>query len=178
MRNCALNLARSGFIAFGLGLAGCGGTVLADKSQTPTAQLIGWSELRLVAEGSRGHRLDVRTTPGVLNHATGTVTLEGQTWQASDSDCADFRRALDEFQQLPLLRPGPALLQPNASADHPIPPRRLHDESWVIKTQLHAADFSSMDAEMRAPFGPYIDWANDTVTVIKECNRSALNPSD
>lgn len=130
------------------------------------------SRLELVGEGSLGHALRVLTEPGVIHRATGTVTRDGQTWRASYEDCPPFREQLYAFQRLPPLQPGPALLLPNASEIGPIAPRRIHGESWVLRTQLHAPDWSSMDAEMQASSGPYNDWASDTVGAIKSCDPS------
>lgn len=126
----------------------------------------------MVGEGSLGHTLRVLTEPGVIHRATGTVTRDGRIWRASDADCPAFREMLDTFQRLPSLQPGPILLLPNASLIGPIAPRRIHGESWVLQTQLHAPDWSSMDAEMRAVSGPYADWASDTVRAIKSCDPS------
>lgn len=131
------------------------------------------SRLEMVGEGSFGHVLRVLTEPGVIHHATGTVIRDGRTWRASDADCPAFKEELDAFQRLPPLQPGPVLLLSNASEIGPIAPRRVHGESWVLRTQLHAPDWSSMDAEMRAQSGPYADWASDTVRAIKSCDPSA-----
>lgn len=129
-----------------------------------------WSSLSLVAEGSGGHRLEIATEPGVFNHATATLTFRGQTWRATDTECVNFRAALDVFQRLPPLRPGPMLLQPGASRDMPLTPYRRGAEDWVIRTQLYAPDWSSMDVEIRTrPQGPYALWISDTVEVIKRC---------
>lgn len=128
------------------------------------------SRLELTGEGLEGHTLRIFTEPGVIHRATGSVTREGRTWHASDAECPSFREQINAFQRLPSLQPGPVLLLPNASAIGPIAPRRIHGESWIFRTQLHAPDWSSMDAEMRAVSGPYADWASDTVRVIKSCD--------
>jgi hypothetical protein len=173
-----LNLANKAFLCalgtlLALPLQACAG--IAPTSPQPGSAGPGQgrlSRLEMVGEGSLGHTLRVLTEPGVIHRATGTVTRDGQTWRASGTDCPPFREQLDAFQRLPPLQLGPVLLLPNASQIGPIAPRRIHGEGWVLRTQLHAPDWSSMDAEMQASSGPYADWASDTVLAIKSCDPS------
>ncbi len=161
----------------GLGLlllsAGCAnaGTMAIASQQATVAEP--WPFGSLVAHGSRGHRLEIATEAGVFNHATATLTFEGQTWRVTDSECPRFRTALDAYQFLPPLKPGPGLLLPDASPTHPMPPYRPHAERWTIRTQIYAPDWSSMDVEMRGGQGPYAFWLSDTVAVIKACGPPA-----
>lgn len=156
-------------------LASIPGHAVAQEGPTksePLEEPRAFSGLSLVAEGSFGHRLEVATEAGVFNRATATLTLGGQTWRVSDDQCDDFRASLDVFQQLPPLRPGPFLLQPGASRELGLPAYRRGDESWTIRTQLYAPDWSYMDVEIRGiPQGPYTLWLTDTVRVIKTCVR-------
>ena len=128
-----------------------------------------WPRMSLIAEGSQGHRLEIATEAGAFNRATATLTFQGQTWRVTAAECGRFRAALDAFQALAPLRPGPILLQPGAAASNTVPPRRTHGESWVIRTQAFAPNWSSMDIEMRGGQGPYALWASDTVEAIKAC---------
>lgn len=132
-----------------------------------------WPFTNLVAENSRGHRLEIATEAGIFNHATATLIFEGRTWHVTDSECPQFRAALDAFQALPSLKPGPGLLLPDASPEHPMPPYRPHGERWTIRTQLYAPDWSSTDVEMRGSQGPYAFWLTDTVAAIRACGPPA-----
>ncbi|WP_414976732.1 hypothetical protein [Brevundimonas sp.] len=106
----------------------------------------------------------------MFNQATATLTLGAQTWRVKDTECLNFRAALDVFRTLPPLRPGPIMLQPGASPDMPLTPYRRGAEGWVIWTQLYAPDWSFMNVEMRShPQGPYALWLSNTVEVIKRC---------
>ena len=81
-------------------------------------------------------------------------------------------RLLDGTGALPadrVFRELPALLQPGASRERPMPPYRPHGETWTIRTQLYAPDWSSMDVEMRGSQGPYAFWLTDTVAAIQRC---------
>lgn len=159
-------------LCMGLGLlllsAGCANTRPAIIAGPQTAISEPWPFGSLVAHGSRGHRLEIATEAGVFDHATATLIFGGQTWRVTDTDCPQFRAALDAFQTLPSLKPGPGLLRPGARA-HPMPPYRPHGETWTIRTELYAPDWSAMAVEMRGGQGPYAFWLSDTVSVIKAC---------
>lgn len=152
--------------------------VSACSAQTASVQEIQgaspepWPRMSLIADGSQGHRLEIATEAGAFNRATGILTFQGQTWRVTDAECSEFRAALDAFRALPPLKAGPILLQPGASASNTVPPRRTHGESWVIRTQAFAPNWSSMDIEMRGGQGPYASWASDTVEAIKACGRT------
>ncbi|MFC0633650.1 hypothetical protein [Brevundimonas balnearis] len=137
----------------------------------------GWPYMQLVAENSLGHRLEIATEAGIPNHAVAVLIIGDQTWRFTDLDCPPFRAALDAFQTLPPLKPGPALLQPGASRERPMPPYRPHGELWTIRTQLYAPDWSSMDVEMRGSQGPYAFWLTDTVAAIQRCTPPPLRRS-
>jgi hypothetical protein len=128
-----------------------------------------WSTSNLSATSSRGYRLEITTEAGFINHAMATLTFENQTWRVTDYSCEAFRTALNTFQALPRLRPGPLLLQPGASPHNQLPPRRQHGEHWIIRTRLYAPDWSSIDVEMRGRQGPYAHWMTDTVAIIQSC---------
>jgi hypothetical protein len=172
-----LNLVRSSgtrrlYASVGLAffLAGCESSNAASIARALDADPDPWPFMELVAENSLGHRLEIATEAGVPNHATATLIIGRQTWRVSDQDCPRFRAALDVFQTLPPLRPGPALLQPGAARERPMPPFRPHGELWTIRTQVYAPDWSSMDVEMRGSQGPYAFWLTDTVAAIQRCN--------
>jgi len=158
-----------GTVALGVG---CAGAQASSAPEYQSASLEPWPRMSLIAEGSQGHRLEIATEAGVFDRATATLTFHGQTWRVTDAECGRFRAALDAFQTLPPLKPGPILLQPGASASNTVPPRRTHGESWVIRTQAFAPNWSSMDVEMRGGQGPYASWASDTVEAIKACDRT------
>lgn len=128
--------------------------------------------LKLTAEQRTGARLEIVAAAGDFSHATGILTIEGQTWRTNDRDCERFRNALTAFQFLPTLRPGPGLLLSDASPNNELPPLRRHAVPWSIRTQLHAPDRTTMDVEMRGAQGPYAKWLDDTVQIIKGCNST------
>jgi hypothetical protein len=128
-----------------------------------------------VAEGSLGHRLEVITEPGVYDRASARLTRDDQVWIVTDDDCPAFRQAIERYQDLPALKPGPAQLRPSEWRSLSLPGRRPHGESWVIRTQLWAPDGSFMDVEITAVTSPYAFWVSDTVTAVKSCSSSALD---
>lgn len=142
-------------------------------AQSPNEQqavtLNPWPYTSLIAEGSEGHRLEIVTEAGIYNQATAILTFEGQTWRVTDWQCEEFRAALNVYRALPGLKPGPGLLLPGAAPNRPIPPYRPHNESWTIRTHLHAPDWSAIAVEMRGNQGPYAFWLSDTAAAIKGC---------
>lgn len=171
-----LNLARNNgmyrlyaSVGLTLFLASCASSNAAGVARSQTVDPDRWPFMELVAENSLGHRLEITTDAGAPDHATAALTIGRQTWRVTDRDCPRFRAALDAFQTLPPLRPGPALLQPGASRERPMPPYRPHGEPWTIRTQLYAPDWSSMDVEMRGSQGPFAFWLTDTVAAIQRC---------
>lgn len=124
--------------------------------------------LMLVAERRDGYRIEVRTDAGVFNQAALVLTFEGQSWRGTTAYCDRVRNAVDAFQYLPPLRPGPALILPGAGPDTSrIATRRA--PPWTIRTQLTAPDGSNVDAEMQGSQGPYVDWLDETIDAIKAC---------
>lgn len=153
-------------LALCIALGGCANASAQHQRSGETLE----SALTLFAEGSSGHRLEIITRAGGFNEATAILTFQGRTWRTSDAECPAFRQALNELQTLPTLRPGPMLLQPGSRPDNPFPPYRPHGETWTIRTQLYAPDWSAIDAEMQGRSGPYVFWLSDVVPVIKSCS--------
>jgi len=153
----------------------------AASAQVPEAETVRdesselWSTSNLKATSSRGYKLEITTEAGFFNHAMATLTFENQIWRVTDYSCEEFRAALNTFQGLQTLRPGPRLLQPGASPHNQLPPRRQHGEHWVIRTRLYAPDWSSMDVEMSGRQGPYAHWMTDTVAAIQRCGPPEVN---
>lgn len=149
-------------------------SVYAQSAASASADM-SWPEplptLSLTAEQRSGARLEIITRAGVIGHASGTLTIEGQVWRTTDIECGAFRNAIEAFQLLPPLKPSPGLLLPDASPDNQLPPRRFHAVPWIIRTQLHAPDRTTVDVEMRGSQGPYAKWLDDTVQVIQACGR-------
>lgn len=126
------------------------------------------------AEGSRGHRLEIVTDPGIFGRASATLAHEGDVWRVSDDDCAAFRSSIEQFRALPSLKPGPYLLLPGVGPETPMA-SRWNGESWTIRTQLYAPDWSSIAVEMRGGQGPYVKWLSDVVDAIKSCGPPSQN---
>lgn len=174
MRNRALDA--SGLaIASMMGLLACSGCASTERTFSPDAAPQPADAVRLqgfTAEGSLGHRLEIMTEPGQFGRASATLARNGESWRVSYDDCPAFRNLIAQFRALPSLKPGPYLLQPDVGQGTSMAPRR-NGESWVIRTEIYAPDWSRMDVEMRGGQGPYAAWLSETVEVIKNCAGSS-----
>jgi hypothetical protein len=125
-----------------------------------------------MAEGSSGHRLELTTEPGNFGRVSAVLNRGDDVWRASDRECVAFRETIERFETLPLLRPGPAFLQPGAGPGNPMP-NSWRGETWRVRTRLFGPDWSSIDADMRVGQGPYVIWLSDLVAAIKSCGPPA-----
>lgn len=90
-------------------------------------------------------------------------------WRTTDSDCPALRAALEEFADLPPIKPGPHPLQPRRPSDAPIPPGFLGG-LWVIRTVAFTPDWSSFEVEIQGMTGVYSGWASRTARAIQSCD--------
>jgi hypothetical protein len=172
MRNLAPNLGSSAVVS-AIALLACSGCASSKQASLADSAppLVDPSRLQgFTAEGSFGHRLELITEPGLFGRASATLARSGETWRVSDEDCPAFRNSIAQFRALPSLKPGPYLLQPEVGQGTPMAPRR-NGESWAIRTEIYAPDWSRMDVEIRGGQGPYAAWLSETVEVIKNCGE-------
>lgn len=170
MRYLALDSSSSA-MAWIIVLLACSGCASTERALLPDTTPRAVEAVRFqgfTAEGSLGHRLELVTEPGRFGRASASLVRHGESWRVSDEDCPAFRTSIAQFRALPGLKPGPYLLQPEVGRGTSIAPRR-NGESWVIRTEIYAPDWSRMDVEMRGGQGPYAAWLSEIVEVIKSC---------
>lgn len=175
MRNLALSVVRFAVLPALLGaFAACSAADAVgaqDRSlQAPERP----SLLRLYAEDTLGHKLELLTTPGEFDRASARLTIGERSWQVSDDDCTAFKQAIAAYQALPPLRPGPGLLLPEGFRTDNLPSYRPHGARWTIQTQLYAPDGSAVTVVMEGGNGPHPHWMTDTVIAIKSCGPPSL----
>ena len=99
-----------------------------------------------------------------------SLSDNGQTWRATDTDCESFKAALYSFATLPVLRPGPLELQQRELGIFDMPNRRTEAPTWRIRLPAYAPDWTVVRMEIEDAQGPYAGWINTAVAAIKECS--------
>jgi hypothetical protein len=138
-------------------LSGC---ATADGS-TP-----GFDEQSIVAVGSQGRTLSIRSVDGmnwtaVLNDQSGERVVDS-------ASCDIFRNTMVRYRSLPALKPGPYALQ-EAPAVRPIPPTRMDGERWIITASAFAPDWTEIRITLEGDQGPYPTWTSEAVRSIQSC---------
>lgn len=99
---------------------------------------------------------------------TGVLGLGGRVWAAGEDDCPAFTDALNSFQGLPPLYPGPSDLR-HRGATLPMGPSAPHARAWRLTLIAYAPDGSSVEMNLEGRQGPYPAWASATSDALKTC---------
>lgn len=99
---------------------------------------------------------------------TGVLGLGGRVWAAEEDDCPAFTDALNAFQDLPPLYPGPSDLR-QRGATPPTGPSTPHARAWRLTMIAYAPDGSPVEMELEGRQGPYPAWAGATADALKTC---------
>lgn len=121
----------------------------------------------IVAEGSRGQRLEIAGAAG--GDWSALLVRQGRQTRASGANCPAFAEAMAAFRRLPTLKPGPYELQTHPDV-RPIPPTTKDGEFWVITTPGFFPDWSDVTVVLRGDQGPYANWASETARVVSICD--------